>query len=368
MQYIFNSPNILLNTLNHSTTMDSIQHTTRLRSIMEASADKLTLHIPRQTSDTKETFSPNIFAKRWTNYDTPSLGGSLCDLEGCSSATTLYRRDSYLNSLASTNDGSRFNLDVKSLTRNQSLETDAVTPEDGGLRFCMSPEKPCSAQLFDYTGRDFDVCSEILENSEEEAVNQSLDISRDLLEEVHESQSALEEPVVAEPVVQQISPAFRKDGVNAKNSKEYTIESRTISYKNNTRYSPLYADEPLPSSGRCSFSVRVDQCNKANAKLYIGIAESHLQGQPLGYKPGFYFVSAFSRESYLNGLKIVDTNLLPKQGEIVTVTVDMDLGWISFQSEKGIMAEGKINLKKEKTQEFYICIALGENGGAVTFI
>src|SRR5690349_2807496 len=98
--------------------METIQHTTRLRAIMDSSAQRLSLTIPKYNSDARETSSPSLFAKKWTNYDTPSIGGSLGDLEN-SCAGMLNRQDSCLNSLASTNDGSRFNLDIKSLTRNQ---------------------------------------------------------------------------------------------------------------------------------------------------------------------------------------------------------------------------------------------------------
>jgi len=199
---------------------------------------------------------------------------------------------------------------------------------------------------------------------------------RSITEEIHGSFDNLEEtprsPTQAAVRVQEESPMIcPMFDVESSNARDYTFsnDNKTITQKNHKNplyYSLIAGQAPLPNSGKYEFSVRIEECAKTNPKLYVGIASNEVKDKSLSYKPGNYFLNCFDTQSYLNGLKNVKREALPRQGQIVTVLVDMECGTISFEVDNVKVLEGKLNLSK--TTEFYPFACLGEPQGTVSFV
>ena len=141
-----------------------------------------------------------------------------------------------------------------------------------------------------------------------------------------------------------------------------------MTHGSNTRFSTIFAEKPIPGMGKSKFSVRVNYCNKTNPKLYIGISTAENRDKLLAYKLGSYFMSAFITESYLNGLKRTNSETFVKQGQTISVLLDMDQKMIVFEVEGTKVLEGKLVLQKGQGSELYPCVSLGELGGTVSFV
>lgn len=263
------------------------------------------------------------------------------------------------NSAKSTNDGSRWSFDSRILSRNQSLESDFSESEIVNTEKISGVSRTSAENKY----RDMEMpCSEIIENIDEEAQSQSSLLSRRFLDE----EEKLRTPKISKDY-QSVQPTFDLQD-SSTGSIRFSNECKTVTHNSNTKFSTIFANKPLPTSGKVKFSVRVDHATQEKPKLYVGIAPKDFKGKGLGYKPGCYFISTFSKESFINRLHITKEDLLPKQGQVITVFVDVDAGKISFEVENKKILEGRLALSKTKINEFYPCVALGDAGGSVSFV
>lgn len=306
--------------------------------------------------------SPSLAAK-WQTFDLPSMGGSLNDLDDCCKLF-LQRQDSCTNSVASTAVGSRLTLESRCLTRNLSLEAESLNGNDDDTKKSISsPEKPASFLRMDTIFTDCkETCHSIILEDESEAFDRTPMGKTPCA--ITSLQETLEKPKVE---FEHIVPRFDTEGLCA-SSFTFKNQNRTITHRSNTRFTTIYAEEPLPTYGKVKFSVCIELSNKTHPKLYMGVASSEWKEKPIGYKPGFYFLSAFSSESYMNGLKKLTDEKLPRQDQVITVCLDFETNMISFEMEDRKLLEGRLVLPKTGAKEFYPCVSLGEQGGSVSFV
>jgi hypothetical protein len=315
----------------------------------------------KQIDETTDCSSPNPFTRSST-CDTANIRGSLCDIEGlCSGNLAL---DTQNGSIASTNDSCSFFSRGISLTKSQAWELESEFMQERGR---AKLAKALEAQLLNRSDSPFEA---VLED-EDEKIKSYADDFPEVLENDEECPASPSQAVTrAQEETPMICPMFNCDGSSAA---DYTFsnDNRTAAQKNHKNplyYSAIAGQGPLPTSGKFEFSVRIDKCTKTHPKLYVGITTSDLKGKNIAYKPGYYFLSAFSSQSYLNGLKIVKEEALPRQGQIVTVQVDLECETISFEIDNVKVLEGKLNLPKTKVNEFYPFVCLGEPEGTVSFV
>lgn len=170
-----------------------------------------------------------------------------------------------------------------------------------------------------------------------------------------------------DPEYQHIIPTLNTEGDNTCHF-SFSNENTTVTYHRSNRFSTLIANEPLPQHRKSRFSIRIEESHKAHPMLYVGIVASEFKNRGVGYRPGWYFISTFNQQAYLNRLKSIDASSFAKKGQVISVLTDLNKGWISFEVEGNKVLEGKINLPRAKEQEFYPCVCLGELGGKVSFI
>lgn len=316
---------------------------------------------PGQSQEFKGPISSALYAKRKnTIYDfaVNTASSSLTELDSSCNELGM-GRVSCPNSATSTNDNSRWSFESRILSRNQSLESDLAESETPN----KTPNKERISGISCLREKEV-ACPEILENSDEDGLeshNQSVEISRRFLDE----EEKLRTPKITRDQASQLK--FDSQSPFA-SSFRFSNDNKTIVHNSSNRFSTIFASQPLPTSGKVKFSVRVEHANQEKPKLYIGIASNDFKGKAIGYKTGCYFISTFTKESFVNRLHITKEDLLPKQGQIVTVYVDLDVGKISFEVDNQRILEGRIALSKTKINEFYPCVALGETGGSVSFV
>jgi len=141
-----------------------------------------------------------------------------------------------------------------------------------------------------------------------------------------------------------------------------------VRHLSNKFFTTLFSSYPLPTSGKCKFSIQVDNCSRLHPKLYVGVASEELKDRPLSYKPGFYFINTFSRECFLNNLCMIQPDSLAAKGQVITVVLDLNKGWIIFEIDNVKIMEGRLNLSKTKPNVFYPFVSLGEDKGKVSFV
>jgi len=314
----------------------------------------------KQVDEGTDCPSPNPLTRSST-CETANIRESLCDIEGlCSGNLGL---DAQNGSLASTNDscGGFFSRGI-SLTKGQILELESELMQEKGR---AKLAKALEAQSLAQADSPFEA---VLEDEEIKSYTEDIHGSFGNLEESPKSPS--QAIVRAQDETPMIFPTFNVEGSSAKDY-IFSNDNKTITQKKHMNplfYSSMAGQEPLPNSGKYEFSVRIDKCAKTHPKLYVGIATSEVKDKNVAYKPGHYFLNCFSSESYLNGLKTVKENILPREGQIVTVIVNVECGTISFEIDNVKVLEGKLNLSKTKTNEFYPFACLGEPEGTVSFV
>jgi hypothetical protein len=164
---------------------------------------------------------------------------------------------------------------------------------------------------------------------------------------------------------QETVPTFGTYG-SCTSSFSFLTEKRTALLHTN-KFSTAFAKDPLPSAGKCKFTVYIEECKKMNPVLYIGVVSGESMNEKMAYRQGWTFISCFSPYSYLNGQKIIKENCLPRRGQVVTVLVDQDMGKISFEVNGTKIIEGKMSSKTKQTN-IYPFICLGEKEGRVCFV
>jgi hypothetical protein len=316
----------------------------------------------KQIDETNDCSSPTLLLTRSSTCDTANIRGSLCDIEGLCSGT-LGLDGPQNGSIASTNDscGGFFSRGI-SLTKGQALELESELMQERGR---AKLAKALEAQLLARADSPFEA---VLEDEEMKSYTEEAHGSFDNLEETPRSPSQATVRVQEESSM--ICPMF---DVESSSARDYIFsnDNKTMTQKNHKNplyYSSIAGQAPLPSSGKCEFSVRIEKCAKTHPKLYVGITSSEVKEKNLAYKPGYYFLNCFDTQSYLNGLKTVKGETLPRQGQIVTVLIDMECGTISFEIDNVKVLEGKLNLSKTKTNEFYPFVCVGEPEGTVSFV
>jgi hypothetical protein len=315
----------------------------------------------KQIDETTDCSSPNPLTRSST-CDTANIRGSLYDIEGQCSGT-LGLDGAQNGSIASTNDscGGFFSRGI-SLTKGQVLELESELLQERGKAKLV---KALEAQLLLRADSPFEA---VLEDDEMKSCTEEFHGSFGDLEETPKSPS--QAIVRAQESSSMICPMFDEEASSAKDY-IFSNDNKTITQKNHKNplyYSSMTGQAPLPSSGKYEFSVRLDKCAKTHPKLYVGIMSSETKGKNIAYKPGHYFLNCFSTQSYLNGLKVVKEEALPRQGQIVTVLIDMECDTISFEVDNVKVLEGKLNLSKTKTNEFYPFACFGEPEGTVSFV
>jgi hypothetical protein len=312
----------------------------------------------KQIDETTDCTSPNLLTRSST-CDTANIRGSLNDVEGQFSGALGF--DGAQNgSITSTTDscGGFFSRGI-SLTKGQALELESELMQERGK---TKLAKALEAHLLARADSPFEA---VLEDEEMKSCTEEFHGSFDDLEETPKSPSqAIVRAQEESPMICPVFDASAKDYIFSNDNKTIT----QINHKNPLYYSAVAGQGPLPSSGKYEFSVRLDKCAQTHPKLYVGIVSSEVKSKNLTYKPGHYFLNCFSTQSYLNALKVVKEEALPRQGQIVTVLVDMECGTISFEVDNVKVLEGKLNLPKTKTNEFYPFVCLGEPEGTVSFV
>jgi hypothetical protein len=312
----------------------------------------------KQIDETTECPSPNPFTRSST-CDTNNIRGSLSDIEVLCSGNLA--QDAQNGSIASTNDSCGFFSRGISLTKGQTLELESEFMQERGR---AKLAKALEAQLLNRSDSPFEA---VLEDEEIKSYADEFEN----LENIEECPTSPSQAVTrAQEETPMLCPMFDIEASSAVDY-NFTNDNRTAAQKNHKNplyYSAIAGQGPLPTSGKFEFSVRIDKCAKTHPKLYVGITTSDLKGKNVAYKPGYYFLSAFSSQSYLNGLKNIKEDVLPRQGQIVTVIVDLENGTISFEIDNVKVLEGKLNLSKTKVNEFYPFVCLGEPEGTVSFV
>lgn len=250
------------------------------------------------------------------------------------------------HSVASTHDS-------RSLSRLQTLDFDSpLLPEE---KFQLTGEEGFIKKLQN--------AIQIIEDDEEESDEQQFSPSGIEIEKNNFSFEDAEKSAQIKSDCWYLCPTFDTSGNMAANYTFYN-DNQTALHKTSKRFSTIFSANPLPSSGKSKFSVRIDSCKNVHPKLYVGIAAKDLRDKPIGYKPGFYFISTFTSECNLNGLQVIKSSSFARQGQIISVLLDLDDGNIIFEVDNKKIIEAKIPISKNV---FYPCISLGEENGMVSF-
>ena len=314
--------------------------------------------IVKPVAEQNESLSPTRYAKG-IKPDNKSNAGSLCDIEPCSGL--LQGQDTQSSSLASTNVGSRMSIEGRSFSRNMSLLFESTEEDRSKSHSPMI--YPAQSTLQDLIEEHSEIEGTLSDTRLDEMLNNGsiMEIPTEV-EKKTETVSAQEKPEW-----HNISPVFDTESIYA-SSYTFANNNKTVTHGSNIRFSTIFAEKPIPSTGKSKFLMYVNYCNKTNPKLYVGLSTGENRDKPLAYKLGNYFVSTFSMESYLNGLKRTSPETFVKQGQTISVLIDMDQKMITFELEGSKILEGKLVLPKGQDSRLYPCISLGELGGTVSFI
>lgn len=299
---------------------------------------------PKQAdADLAEPFQNEAFCTKFLNPGRDSLYNSLAstnmstNLSNCSESPMLKRCDSFQeNSLKMAKRGSLSLLGEQSppasLILTGSLQD--ITTRSGLFKDGYFGDKMRQANRVQATSRD--------RNGKNIVINKDLEYNH-------------------------IIPTFSTEGDKLVNF-TFSNKNTNVTHHSSKCFSTALANQPLPQKRKSKFLVRIEESNKPHPMLYVGIVASDVKDRGLGYRPGSYFISTFSQQAYLNRLTRIESKSFAKKGQVITVLVDLNRGWISFEIEGNKVLEGKINIPKDKEQEFYPCVCLGELGGKVSFI
>ena len=289
----------------------------------------------KSLNERSELNSPIKHAK-WLNLDCGSLG------------------EIKENSVASTHEGSQLSLDSRSLSRLQTLEVDSPLVSEEKFHL-----EPMNLEGF---LRRLRSAIQIVEDDEEESDEQT--------NQPENSDFSFEKAEKSSQINSEcwyFCPTFNTSG-NMTANFTFLNDNQTVVHNTNKRFSTLFSTNPLPSSGKSKFAIRVDNCKGLHPKLYVGVAAKELQGKPLGYKPGFYFISMFTSECNISGLQFIKPAHFAKRGQIISVLLDLDDGNIIFELDNKKIMEAKIPISTTKNSNvFYPCVSLGEENGMVSF-
>ncbi len=150
-------------------------------------------------------------------------------------------------------------------------------------------------------------------------------------------------------------------------------KNKTATKTNMDSYVKLFAREPL-KEGLCSFSVKLEVCCDKSSKNpwgLIGIAPptyaqtAHLTSNETAGGTWFYGVNGYI---FKNNITISSKLEASKNGDIITVKIDMERGVIIVMKNNVHICTGDLEKEYFEAHEYFPCIELFHGGSKVTFV
>jgi len=167
-----------------------------------------------------------------------------------------------------------------------------------------------------------------------------------------------------------ISPVFDAETQN-NSAFTFTNYNKTVLRSSGTNnWAALFAKDPLPTHGKCQFTVKIEKTDNNPGNIMIGLVSGSLKTNTSCYScEGSICMNICNNNVYYNEVVVVAINLtLAYVGDRVSILIDFDQSEIIFKIENYLIYRRKCDFSQFIDSGLYPCIHSHNLNDSVTFI